>query len=61
MRFYELTYQLKLVDKISGETTISDLNREWYGSEREAVVRRLELFKAGGWVMWPIAAISNSR
>lgn len=46
MRFYQFEYRLLEVDKISGEQTITP-KREWYGSEREAVIRRLDLFKKG--------------
>lgn len=47
MRFYQFEYRLQDTDKVTGEVTISPTIREWFGSEREAVVRRLELFKAG--------------
>lgn len=46
MRFYEFTYRLRIVDRITSEVTISGPIREWFGSERDAVVRRLELYKA---------------
>lgn len=47
MRFYQFEYRLQEADKVTGEVTISDTIREWFGSEREAVIRRMELFKAG--------------
>jgi hypothetical protein len=46
MRFYQFEYKLKVVDKISGVVDVVP-KREWFGSEREAVIRRLELFKSG--------------
>lgn len=46
MRFYEFNFRTQVVDKLTGATSQIS-NREWYASERDAVVRRLELFKAG--------------
>lgn len=62
MQFYQLEYRLKLVDKMSpvGDY-VAIPKREWFGSERAAVTRRLELFKAGQLVgkkkdnpIWPV-------
>lgn len=47
MRFYQFEYKLQDTDKVTGETTVSETIREWFGSEREAVIRRMEFFKAG--------------
>lgn len=46
MKFYRFKYRLKDTNKVTGEVTISEPIVEWFGSEREAVVRRMELFKA---------------
>ena len=47
MRFYQFEYRLQETDKVTGEVTVSDTIREWFGSERDAVIRRMEFFKAG--------------
>jgi len=53
MRFYKFEFTLRqpgLFPEPGQEDPIANAGspqREWYGSEREAVVRRLELFKAG--------------
>lgn len=47
MQFYQLEYTPKVFDKVLGEEFALTPKREWFGSERAAVVRRLELFKAG--------------
>lgn len=61
MRFYQFEYRTKTTDKITGETTVSGTIREWFGSERDAVVRRMELFRAGSLAgkkkdneIWPV-------
>ena len=46
MRFYQLEYRELITDKITGVQVIVP-HHEWFGSERDAVVRRLDLFKAG--------------
>jgi hypothetical protein len=46
MRFYQFEYRELITDKVSG-VQVEVPHREWFGSEREAVIRRLELFKAG--------------
>lgn len=50
MRFYQLEYLPKegqLVANNNGADWVFTPVREWFGSERDAVVRRLDLFKAG--------------
>lgn len=49
MRFYQLEFTLKvnnLLDDLLGAAA-PDTRREWFGSERDAVVRRLGLFNKG--------------
>ena len=53
MRFYQFEYTLRppgLFPEPGQEVQIANPGqpiREWFASERDAVVRRLELFKAG--------------
>lgn len=44
MRFYQLEYHLKGRPLFVGDRLS---RREWFGAERGAVVRRLDLFKTG--------------
>ena len=49
MRFYQLEYVLKAnneLDDLLGVAAPTD-RREWFPSERDAVVRRLDLFTKG--------------
>lgn len=48
MRFYQLEYFAK-ADQTSGPdgASTTPVTREWFGAERDAAVRRLELFRAG--------------
>lgn len=46
MRFYEFQYKQLVVDKITN-VSVEIPKREWFGSERDAVVRRLWLFRNG--------------
>lgn len=61
MRLYQFDYRTTETDRVSGEVRVSNVIREWFPSEREAVVRRLALFKAGKLVgkkkdnpVWPV-------
>lgn len=50
MRFYQLEYISSagtIVPHHEGADMVFPGVREWFASEREAVVRRLELYKAG--------------
>ena len=52
MRIYQFEYKLRPPDMFPAPGQMLIINpdypiREWFASEREAVVRRLELFKAG--------------
>ncbi len=67
MRFYQFEYRERVVDKISG-VQVEVPHNEWFGSEREAVVRRLSLFKAGKLVgkkkehpIWPVDIPTDKR
>lgn len=47
MQLYQFEYRLKTVSKISGEEIVHPTKHEWFGSERAATVRRLELYRSG--------------
>ena len=46
MRFYKFCFTSKEVNKVTGEVTMS-VGTEWFGSERDAVVRRMGMWKSG--------------
>lgn len=49
MQFYQFEYYTHEIDKITGNpiTELPVAHREWFGAERDAVKRRLELWNAG--------------
>ena len=62
MRVYQFEFQLAAEKTVTTEgSVIYPTHRQWFGSEREAVTSRLDLFKAGKLVgkksdheIWPV-------